>query len=361
MKIVIKVGTQSILSKDGAPFESIMLQLVEQIVELQQMGHHVVLVSSGAVASGRRVASEFLGRQYGELIGEKQVLASLGQYELMHHYATLLKKYNILTSQLLLTKQDFQTRKHYLNISRLLHEILDHGNIVPIINENDSVAIEELMFTDNDDLSGLIAALINADKLIILSNVEGVYTKHPDETGSELISSINPKQVWPQVSAVKSLHGRGGMISKLKTARKMSNLGITTHIASINHSSVIMRILNEEALGTTILPTEKKSSIKRWIAYNEKKTGSITINSCLVEIIKEKKQIISILPIGIENCTGDFKRGDLVEILTPDNEKIGVGLAKYDAAKLKEYLGQSSKPEFIHYDYLHIFLRGFHD
>ncbi|HHT0591771.1 TPA: glutamate 5-kinase [Legionella anisa] len=355
MKIVIKVGTQSILSSDGTPFEPIMLHLVEQIVTLQKAGHQVVLVSSGAVASGRKVASQFLGRQYGSSIGEKQVLASLGQYELMHVYASMLKEHNMLASQLLLTKQDFQTRQHYLNISRLLHEILGNKKIIPIINENDSVAIEELMFTDNDELSGLIAAMINADKLIILSNVEGVYTKHPNETGSELISIIDPKNTWPEVSSVKSLHGRGGMISKLGTARKMSNLGVTTHIASINHSSVIMRILNDEALGTTILPTKKRSNIKRWIAYSEKKTGSITINSCLVKIIKENKRIISILPVGIEKFTGEFKRGDLIEILTPNNEKIGIGLAKYDAIKLNEYLGQSSKPEFIHYDHLHIF------
>lgn len=355
MKIVIKVGTQSILATDGTPFEPIMLSLVEQIVALQKENHHVVLVSSGAVASGRKIATQFLGRQYGCSIGEKQVLASLGQYELMHVYASMLKKHHMFASQLLLTKQDFQTRQHYLNISRLLHEIIGQKNILPIINENDSVAIEELMFTDNDELSGLIAAMINADKLIILSNVEGVYTKNPHEVGSELVSIISPNQDWPEVSSIKSLHGRGGMISKLGTARKMSHLGITTHIASINQPSVILRILNGENLGTTILPSKKKSNIKRWIAYNEKKTGSITINTRLVNIIKENKRVISILPVGIEKFTGDFKRGDLIEILTPNNEKIGIGLAKYDAVKLNEYLGQSGKPEFIHYDHLHIF------
>ncbi|KTD20100.1 glutamate 5-kinase [Legionella lansingensis] len=356
MKIVIKVGTQSILSSDGTPFEPIMLHLVEQIVTLQKAGHHVVLVSSGAVASGRKVAGQFLGRQYGSSIGEKQVLASLGQYELMHIYASMLKRHNVLASQLLLTKQDFQTRQHYLNISRLLREILAQKNIVPIINENDSVAIEELMFTDNDELAGLIAAQMNADKLIILSNVDGVYTGHPREPGSELIPIINPKDAWPEVSSSKSLHGRGGMISKLGTARKMSNLGITTHIANINHSFVVTRIVNEETLGSTILPSRKKSNIKRWMAYSsEKNIGSITINSRLVVILKENKRVISILPVGIEKCTGNFKRGDLVEILTPENEKIGVGLARYDAVKLNEYLGQLAKPEFIHYDHLHIF------
>jgi glutamate 5-kinase len=356
VKIVIKVGTQSILSSEGTPLESVMLQLVEQIVMLQRAGNQVVLVSSGAVASGRKVAYQFLERQYGTSIGEKQVLASLGQYELMHIYASMFKVHSILAAQLLLTKQDFQTRQHYLNISRLLQEILAHKNIVPIINENDSVAVEELMFTDNDELAGLIAAQINADKLIILSNVEGVYTGNPNDPNSKLIPLINPKNAWPEVAAFKSLHGRGGMASKLGTARKMSNLGITTHIASMEQAAVITRIINQESIGTTILPSSKKSNIKRWIAYNtDKNMGSIFINSCLFDIIKENKRVLSILPVGIERILGDFKRGDLVNILTLAGEKIGVGVAKYDAVKLNEFLGQKEKPVFIHYDHLHIF------
>ncbi len=210
MKIIIKVGTQSILANDGTPFEPIMLHLVEQIVELQKAGHHVILVSSGAVASGRKVAHQFLGRQYGSSIGEKQVLASLGQYELMNIYASMFKVHNLLVAQLLLTKQDFQTRQHYLNIARLLREIVEHQNIVPIINENDSVAIEELMFTDNDELAGLIAVQMNADKLIILTNVEGVYTGHPDKPGSELFQLLILQWIGPKFLPLKVLKEEAG-------------------------------------------------------------------------------------------------------------------------------------------------------
>lgn len=356
MKLVIKVGTQSILSADGTPFEPVMRHLVEQIVALQAAGHHVVLVSSGAVSSGRKVARQLLGREYGSSLGEKQVLASLGQHELIRVYAAMFREHNILASQILLTKQDFQTRQHYLNIARLLREIVEHKNIVPIINENDSVAIEELMFTDNDELAGLIAAQMNADKLIILSNVEGVYTGHPDAEGSGLIAVIDPARGWPDVSSEKSTHGRGGMISKLGTAKTMSSLGITTHIASMSQPFVVTRIVAREALGTTILPSKKQSSIKRWIAYHsDKKTGYISVNPCVLGILRENKRVISLLPVGIEACHGDFKRGDVVDILTGDGQKIGVGLARYDAAKLQEYLGQKDKPEFIHYDHLHIF------
>jgi len=359
MKLVIKVGTQSILSTDGTPFEPVMRHLVEQIVSLQAAGHQVLLVSSGAVASGRKIARQLAGREYGSSLGEKQMLASLGQHELMRVYSDMFRGHQMLVSQLLLTKQDFHTRQHYLNIARLLREILAHKNIIPIINENDSVAIEELMFTDNDELAGLIAAQMNADKLIILSNVEGVYNGNPDAPGSALIPVIDPKAGWPNVSCGKSTHGRGGMISKLGTAKTMSNLGICTHIASIGQPSVVTRIMAGEALGTVILPSRKRSNIKRWIAYHsDKKTGHIAINPCLFDILKENKRVLSLLPVGIEACHGDFKRGDLVNIVAPDGQTIGVGLAKYDAAKLQDYLGQKDKPEFIHYDHLHLFLEG---
>lgn len=356
MKLVIKVGTQSILSHEGTPFIAAIKHLVQQIAELRHSNHQVVLVSSGAVSSGRKVAREHIRRQYGNTIGERQVLASLGQLELMRIYGDLFKKHAILSSQLLLTKQDFQTRKHYLNIARLLSEILNQPNIIPIVNENDSVAIEELMFTDNDELAGLIAAQMGADKLIILSNVAGVYTSHPDDERANLITEIDPEQGWPAVSTSKSLHGRGGMHSKLSTAKKVSSLGITTHIAGINEPSVIKRLVANERLGTTIHPYRKTSNIKRWIAYNsDKQNGIVYVNEALFKILHEKQRILSLLPVGLVKLSGQFKKGDLVEIRDLENNKIGVGIARYDESKLSGYLGQKDKPVFIHYDHLHIF------
>ena len=263
MKIVIKVGTQAILSSDGTVLENTMLTLVEQITSLQKQGHQIILVSSGAVGSGRKVARELLGREYGSSTAEKQVLASLGQHELMHVYSKMFKSLGILASQLLLTKQEFHTRQHYLNISRLLNEILKHKNIIPIINENDSISIEELMFTDNDELAGLIASQINADKLIILTSVNGVYNGHPNQPDAKLISIINPSiDGWPEVSTTKSTHGRGGMITKLGIARKMSELGITTHICSVHEKNIITQIMDNHMHGTTILPSKKKIKYK---------------------------------------------------------------------------------------------------
>jgi glutamate 5-kinase len=355
MKIVIKVGTQAILSAQGMMRTKVITSLVDQIATLQRQGHHVALVSSGAVGAGRRVAREVLHREYGSSIAEKQVLASLGQHELMHFYATLFKKHHLLSAQLLLTKQDFHTRQHYLNIARLLREIISDRTIIPIINENDSVAIEELMFTDNDELAGLISAQLNADKLIILSSVKGVYDGHPDEPNSKVIPVLNPQDKWHQASSLKSTQGRGGMVSKLATARKMSGLGIMTHIADLDEPDVILRLVQGEQIGTAILPFKKQSNMKRWIAFSTKKhSGSITINACLFNILEEATKVTSILPVGIEKYTGEFTKGDLVEILSPTGQKIGAGIARYSSAQLHEVLGSPSKPVFIHYDHLYL-------
>lgn len=355
MKIVIKVGTQAILSPTGLIRDGVLSSIVKQIAELQKTGAHVVLVSSGAVGSGRRVTRELFEREYGTSIAEKQLLASLGQHELLHTYSVLFKKYGILSAQLLLTKQDFHTRQHYLNIARLLREILHHKNIIPIINENDSVAIEELMFTDNDELAGLIAAQLGATRLILLTSVKGVYDGHPDDPNSKVIPIINPREKQQQVSVIKTAHGRGGMVSKLSTAQKMSELGISTHIAHIDEPDVIVRIAKGEGIGTTILPFKKKSSTKRWIAFScSKNNGRIQINACLEEIIRNKDKIISILPVGIEKHSGEFEKGDLVDIIAPNGSKIGLGIAKYGSKKLGEYLGLKNKPVFIHYDHLYI-------
>jgi glutamate 5-kinase len=356
MKIVIKVGTQSILSSDGTLLESRLVNLVRQMSKLHDAGHQIVLVSSGAVGSGRRVARERLGLEMGSSIGEKQVLASLGQHELMHAYSRLFEAHELGAAQLLLTRQDFQTRHHYLNIARLLHEIMERKTIIPVINENDSVSVEKLMFTDNDELSGLIAAQINADRLIILTSVAGVYDGNPDKPGAKLIPVIDPeKGGWPEVSTSKTAMGRGGMMSKLDTARKMSGLGITTHIAATSEKDVLERLLGANPPGTRILPQKKKSSLKKWMAYStEKGHGAIRINQTLYELLKESKKVISILPVGIQSCTGDFEKGDLVEISGPDGKKIGSGIARYGAEKLHENLGVKGKPVFIHYDHLHL-------
>lgn len=356
MKLVIKVGTQAILAPDGTLLKSAMAGLVRQLAALKEAGHEIALVSSGAVASGRRVAREVLAAEFGTTTGEKQVLASLGQHELMAAYAALFKPFEIATAQLLLTKQDFRTRQHYLNIARLLREVLSRPNILPIINENDSVSIEELMFTDNDELSGMIAAQLNADKLIILTSVPGVYDGNPAEPGAKLIARLDPERDgWPASFAAKTAGGRGGMATKLGTARKMADLGITTHIAALSEKDVLARLLSDAPPGTEIVARRKKSNLKKWMAFSaDKKTGVVRVNQQLFDILRENRRVVSLLPVGIKSSAGAFEKGDMVEVADPNGRRIGMGIARYGADRLKEYIGQKGKPEFIHYDHLHI-------
>lgn len=352
MIVVVKVGTAAILSQTGEFKENVLISLVDQITEMQNKNIHVILVSSGAVGAGRNKKGA-ISKKITSTVAEKQLLASLGQHELMHVYARLFEKKGLFVSQLLLTKQDFYSKKHYQNISRLLQEILQHKKIVPIINENDSVAIEDLVFTDNDELAGIIASQLNADKLIILTNVKGVYDRAPDEPGAQFLSKIEPKSI-KQVSLKKSQQGRGGMLTKLKTATVLSKLGIPSHIASINEPNVLLQIIAGKEVGSMIVPAKKRSSVKRWLALDlHRKEGKIFLNRCLSEKIDQKK-VLSILPVGITKVLGEFQKKDLIEIYDDQNKKIGVGLARYDAKKLEEYLGQNKRPPFIHYDHLYI-------
>lgn len=356
MRVVIKIGTQAILDEQGNVLTHTLSALIQQIIHLQKMQHQVILVSSGAVSSGRRLTHTELKREFGQSTGEKQMLASIGQPALMHVYATLLKPHGVLPAQLLLTKQDFQTRKHYLNITRILRELLEQESVLPIVNENDTVAIEELMFTDNDELSGLLAAQLNADRLILLTSVPGVYNGDPRDAASTIIQTIRPQNRRIQVSSFKSTLGRGGMASKLSIAYKMSALGIATHIAKSDVPDVLVRILNEESIGTTILPQKKKSSFKRWIAFHSgEQPGAILVNNCLFKLLAEQHKAISLLPIGIEQCIGHFKKGDLIDILGPERQKIGIGIVGYGSDILQTRMGLPEQPELIHYNHLYIY------
>lgn len=252
MKIVIKVGTQSILATNAKPDEGILAAIIDQIVGLQRAGHQVWLVSSGAVGSGRYISQKIQQKEYGATLEEKQLLASVGQHELMWLYSKFSQTYGVLISQLLLTKQDFNTQKNRQNIARLLQAIITHGNIIPVINENDTIATEELMFTDNDELAGLIAIMTNADKLLIFTNVEGVYASDM----KTVIEVIDPNETKVKVSKTTSTGGRGGMASKLHTAMKVSKAGTAVHIMSIKNIVNLDRIIKGERYGTVILPAK---------------------------------------------------------------------------------------------------------
>jgi len=357
MKVVVKIGTQSLMDKDNILDQSMIENLVDQLAVCKKEGHHIAIVSSGAVGAGRSLWQKFGTKtKVADIVLEKQILASIGQASLIEHYNHSLQRYKMLASQLLLTRNDFLNRKHSANIGRLLDRLLHEKNILPIINENDSVAVDELIFTDNDELAGLVASQIGADRLILLTDVDGV-----------LDLSQNPPAVIPEIRANHRMidtsatgGGRGGMESKLQTARKMARIGIQTHIAKAREDHIITRLLDGDPLGTIITPQAKKKPVKRWLATGvQELRGEVIINDGLSDILKNNaaatdKTARSILPVGIDKIVTGFEKDDVVVLKNNTGEVFGHGIAKYDSNALGSYIGQKNKPIFIHYDGLHL-------
>ena len=222
--IVIKIGSQSLMNDDGSPNKIFLTHIIEQIVTLKAQNFKIILVSSGAVALGRFITKN---NNLDINTGAKQLLASIGQPQLMAVYNELCNKFNLVVAQLLLTKYDFMTKRNYKNILNIITNGLAQPQTLMVINENDSVAIEELIFTDNDELAGIVATQVGADKLILLTNVDGVYDGHISDAQVKLIPTIRPNDPLPKITLEKSILGRGGMHSKLNVAMKMSRVGIT--------------------------------------------------------------------------------------------------------------------------------------
>lgn len=355
--LVIKIGTAALSAEDGAPDPRILGALVAELVELKQAGHYVVLVTSGAVGTGRAMAKKDKLLNHNDPVTERQILASLGQARLMTLYQDILAKHGMLASQILLTKQDFNSRTHHKHMLHLFEALREQPRILPIVNENDCVTVDELMFTDNDELAGLLAAMIGAERLVILSNIAGVYDRPPDQPGATIIPSIDwsDKKNLPSDVRGSSRGGRGGMASKMNMAQKMSALGIRTHIASAKESAVLNRIMRGEPVGTSFAPAARKqNAVKRWLASEVNQAPAcVTANSCLIEMLRDPHRALSILPVGLEKVTGTFAKGDLVRIVDMGGATLAIGVARYDSAALRQMLGKKRQPVFVHYDQLH--------
>lgn len=263
LNIVVKIGTLALSGADGAPDAALLGCLAGEIAALKKAGHNILLVTSGAIGSARALLRKNRPLRQCNEIAEKQILASIGQPHLITLYQKLLAPHGLIASQILLTRQDFHSHLHHYNIIRLLTALHRQPHILPIINENDSVTVEELKdlrFTDNDELAGLLASLVKADRLIILSHIKGVYDRPPDQKGAKIIPFIdfaNGKNT-PKSTKGKSAGGRGGMQSKLGTARRMAALGMGVHIASAREKKVLARILKGEKIGTAIVNRRRK-------------------------------------------------------------------------------------------------------
>jgi glutamate 5-kinase len=350
-KVVVKVGSNVITQANGLPDEHRIQHLVNQLAEIKKQGIEVILVSSGAVASGRSLIKV---SEKQDAVTTRQLLAAIGQVKLINTYSSFFNEHAIKCAQVLVTKEDFRDRAHYLNMKNCM-EILLQNDVIPVVNENDVVSVTELMFTDNDELAGLIASMLNADALIILSNVNGIYNGDPKAEGSEVIQEISGSvsNLASFISTGKSQFGRGGMITKSTMAQKVAKLGINVHIANGTTDDVLISLLNKEIVHTRFVPEKSKSGKKKWIAHSENSaTGIVKLNEGAKAVLTSGKAT-SLLPVGIIKIESDFLKGDIIKIVDEGNNLIGLGIAEYGSDKARERIGQKKQKALVHYDYFY--------
>jgi glutamate 5-kinase len=354
-RVVVKIGSQVLCDPQGALNREVLSNLVDQAAGLVRDGWQLLLVSSGAVAAGTGVIGGRLDR-ISDPVARKQVLAATGQVLLMESYRKFFGERDLTVAQVLASKSDFQTRRHYLNMRGCIDSLLSAG-IVPVVNENDVVSITELMFTDNDELAGLLAGMVGADLLCLLSTVPGVFDGDPEDPETHCIETWNDEQHQPDelVSRGTSALGRGGMHSKLAIARKTASLGTEVVIADGGDPDILLKVSRGEPAGTRFPARREASPAKRWLASADgHAAGSVTVNEGAASALLDRNRLASLLPVGVASVEGRFKRGDVIQIREPSGRVIGCGLARYDHEEAGRLAGQRGQKPLIHYDYLYL-------
>ena len=355
-RITVKIGSNVLTRRDGSLDVTRMSALVDQIAELYKSGIEVILVSSGAVASGRSELKDLAQRRM-DSVDQRQLFSAVGQAKLINRYYELFRDHNMTVGQVLTMKENFATRRHYLNQRNCMMVMLDNG-VLPIVNENDTVSVTELMFTDNDELSGLIASMMDAQALVILSNIDGIYNGVPGTPGTEVIPVVEPdRDLSEYISAEKSGFGRGGMITKCGIARKVADEGIEVIIANGKRDNILTDIIlhRNPVVSTRFAPrTQQASSLKRWIAHSSGfAKGRIVINEAATKAICGDRAV-SVLPVGMTGIEGEFEKDDLVGIIDSTGRQLGVGRTSYSSAEARKVIGMHDCRPIIHYDYLYL-------
>ncbi len=355
--VVIKVGSD-VLAHTGSPVarhdRRVIRELAQSIAKLRRRGIKVVLVSSGAI--GRGLAQlERVSRP--KKIEQLQAAAAIGQPHLMRLYETALAKHGLKVGQILLTRSDFENRTRYLN-TRQTVDALHKMRAVPIINENDSVAVEEIRFGENDILAALVANLLRANLLIFLSNVDGLLK---NGRVVDVVEQVD-EQTYGLDHGRQSRSGFGGMLSKLQAAALVTDAGDAAIMANGKLPRIVERLLQGEKLGTLFVPADKRiSARRRWIGSAAKTAGTLSVDSGAAQAILKSRK--SLLAIGITSVGGTFKASEVVEVLGPDGQRIARGRVSYSASQirkikglkssqLKEVLGEGAREEVIHADHL---------
>lgn len=352
--IVIKIGSNVLTRQDGTLDVTRMSALVDQVAELHKGGNSVIIVSSGAVAAGR---NEVTPSHRLDTVSARQLYSAVGQAKLINRYYELFRDHGLTCGQVLTTKEGFASRTHYLNQKHCI-EVMLSQDVIPIVNENDTVSVTELMFTDNDELSGLVAAMLDADMLIILSNIDGIYDGDPADVNANVIRIMDPAttNLSEVVVTGKSSFGRGGMLTKSRIAVKAASEGIDVVIANGKRDNILLDVLNNPAtVCTRIIPGERINSIKKWIAHSGDFTkGAVFINEGAEMSLLDPGKASSLLAVGITGVEGDFEKGDLISIISSSGNRIGLGCSEYSSSDLTGSIGKKGIKPAIHYDYLYL-------
>ena len=348
-RIVVKLGT-NLLTKNNNQLDIKTIDiLTNQISYLINNNEEILIVTSGAVTAGNQIfSSDNKVKKNNKKISFRQFLASVGQPELMTAYKNSFHKHNINVAQILLTREDLQVRKRYLNFRNTVENLLS-SNIIPIINENDVVAVDELTgnnFGDNDTLSAMVANAIDANLLILLGEVDGFYSTDPfNDSEAKIISQVS--EITPEIkSYAKDPHdevGTGGMKSKIDAAKLSMDSGIIMIIASGYTTNILIRLVESEEIGTIFIPkVTRLEARKRWILSGKtKSTGKVIIDEGANIAIKTKGN--SLLPAGIVDVKKIFKRGDIIEIISLNNNTVGWGISNYDSNEVSKIKGNNSE------------------
>lgn len=350
-RIVIKVGSNVLTRADGKLNITRMSAIVDQIATLRRDGYEIILVSSGSVASGKGILK--VNKDLGS-VEQRQLYSAVGQAKLISLYYTLFREQRFHIGQVLTMKESFATRREYLNQRACMEVMLSNG-VIPIINENDTISVTELMFTDNDELSGLVASILNADTLIILSNVDGIYQ---DVQKKNIISSVRFDDDLSQyIQSSKSSFGRGGMMTKCSIAQKAAEEGIRVIIANGNKDNILLDLINnpEQTPHTTFEPNQDGvSNVKKWIAHSDGfAKGEVIINKAAQAAIAGK-EANSLLLVGVVRVEGDFEEGDIIHIYNEEGDKIGLGKTAYSSQDARASIGKHNLKPLIRYEYLYI-------
>ena len=338
-RIVVKVGTSTLTHPSGGINLHRIEHLVRELIDEANQGKDILLVSSGAIAAGMNA----LGlAERPASVPARQALAAIGQGALLHIYEKFFHEYGRTMAQVLLTKENAARHHQYMNSRNALLALLGM-NVIPVINENDAVAVDEIKIGDNDNLSAVVAALVDADALIILSDIDGVYTANPrTDTSARLISEI--PEITPEVEHIAggagSAQGTGGMQTKIEAAKIAQNAGVTMVIARGDEDGIVRSILHGEEVGTLFPAREAHlRTRKSWLAFGQRLMGELSVDEgCILAM----RRGASLLAVGVTDVYGEFSAGDTIRVLSPDGQEIARGITAYDAADIARLMGHQT-------------------